>query len=137
MHDTPIGEKVEIALGNADQVQFELKRVREVERKEKPVKPKKKKHKAKPKSGDEEEEEEEEPEDEPEEESFRGELGDYVLIVTNANPFPIKVDQPIKYYRGAKLSVSKGKLVTEIWPVWKVTVPANGTAELHYSFKQD
>jgi hypothetical protein len=60
----------------------------------------------------------------------------YVLSASNANPFPIKVDFPLRY-SGGKLKITKGKVVTEFWPMWKATVPANGKAELRFSFKDD
>lgn len=117
LDDTPVGEKVEIDLGESAQVEFELERVKDVDWKPRMVR---------------NEDGEWENEDEPD-----IELGDYVLAVTNANPYPVDIELPIQYHRGVRLTRVSTKLVSEIWPTWKTAVPANGKAELRFTVKQD
>ena len=117
LDDTPVGGKVEIDLGESEQVEFELERVKDTDWKLRKIR-----------NEDGEWEDEEEPDIE---------LGDYVLTVTNANPHPVNIELPIQYHRGAHLRRVSARLVKEIWPVWKTIVPANGKAELRFTVMQD
>ena len=60
-----------------------------------------------------------------------GEAGEWLLTVTNAQPAPINFEAPLQE-GGMRLSSETALDRRDGQPLWKVIVPANGTATLRY-----